>query len=146
MHFPFGACLDIETAGLASRYVNITVISIYSLNGDDTGLTQPVGTDATTSDLLEALSGVGTIHTPNGGRFDLRPIREALGIDLRTIADHHDLMYDCWRRSLYGGFKAVERQPGIPRQLQGISGWDTVLLWQRYQDYADEKALAVLSQ
>jgi uncharacterized protein YprB with RNaseH-like and TPR domain len=35
---------------------------------------------------------------------------------------------------------------GIPRQLQGISGWDAVLLWQRYQNYGDQNALELLLQ
>lgn len=40
----------------------------------------------------------------------------------------------------------VEQQLGIPRQLQGISGWDAVMLWQRYRDYGDQDALALLLQ
>ena len=35
---------------------------------------------------------------------------------------------------------------GIPCQLQGISGWDAVLLWQRYQNYGDQNALESLLQ
>ena len=53
-------------------------------------------------------------------------------------------MYDCLRCNLKGGFKAVEQQLGIPRQLQGINGWDAVLLWHRYQYFGDQKALATL--
>jgi uncharacterized protein YprB with RNaseH-like and TPR domain len=55
-------------------------------------------------------------------------------------------MYDCWRCNHFGGFKAVEQQLGIPRRLQGISGWDAVLLWQRYQNYGDQSALELLLQ
>jgi len=53
-------------------------------------------------------------------------------------------MYDCWRCNFFGGFKAVEQQLGIPRQLQGITGLDAVMLWQRYQDYGDQDALDLL--
>jgi hypothetical protein len=53
-------------------------------------------------------------------------------------------MYDCWRNNLYGGFKAVERQLGISRQLRGIDGLEAVRLWWRYRDYGDNDALAVL--
>ena len=60
------------------------------------------------------------------------------------MADHHDLMYDCWRCNLKGGFKAVEQQLGIPRQLAGISGFDAVLLWRQYVNYDDRSALATL--
>ena len=35
---------------------------------------------------------------------------------------------------------------GIPRQLQGVSGWDAVLLLQRYQNYGDQSALELLLQ
>lgn len=61
-----------------------------------------------------------------------------------SVPSVYDLMYDCWRCNLKGGFKAVEQQLGIPRQLQGINGWDAVLLWQRYRNYGDGKALATL--
>lgn len=60
------------------------------------------------------------------------------------MADHYDLMYDCWRCNLKGGLKAVEQQLDIARQLQGISGWDTVLLWHRYQGHGDQNAPALL--
>jgi uncharacterized protein YprB with RNaseH-like and TPR domain len=34
----------------------------------------------------------------------------------------------------------------IPRQLQGISGWDAVLLWQRHKNYGDQNSLEFLLQ
>jgi len=140
------AYLDIETTGLSCQYAEITVVGIYLVNGADCRLLQLVGRDVNIDNLLRAVDGVSTIYTYNGSRFDLPFIREALEIDLRTVADHHDLMYDCWRCDLFGGFKAVERQLGIPRQLQGISGWDAVLLWQRYQNHGDQSALSLLLQ
>jgi uncharacterized protein YprB with RNaseH-like and TPR domain len=65
-------------------------------------------------------------------------------INLADNFSHHDLMYDCWRCNLKGGFKAVEQQLGILWQLQCITGLDVVLLWQRYQNYGDQKALTML--
>ena len=140
----FDAYLDIETTGLSCQYADITVIGIYLVNGGDGRLVQLVGKDVSIDNLLEAVDGVQTIYTYNGSRFDLPFIHGSLGIDLTDIFHHHDLMYDCWRCNLKGGFKAVEQQLGIPRQLQGITGWDAVLLWQRYQDCGDQKALATL--
>jgi len=140
----FDAYLDIETTGLSCQYADITVIGIYLVNGSESRMVQLVGREVTVDNLLEALNGVRTIYTYNGSRFDLPFIHGSLGIDLNTVADHHDLMYDCWRCNLKGGFKAVEQQLGIPRQLQGINGWDAVLLWQRYQYSGDQKALATL--
>jgi hypothetical protein len=140
------AYLDIETTGLSCQYAEITVIGIYLANGSESRLVQLVGREVTVDNLLEALKEVRTIYTYNGSRFDLPFIYGSLGIDLETVANHHDLMYDCWRSNLFGGFKAVEQQLGIPRQLQGITGLDAVLLWQRYRDYGDQNALELLLQ
>jgi len=140
----FDAYLDIETTGLSCQHADITVIGIYLVNGSDGRLVQLVGREVTVENLLTAINGVGTIYTYNGSRFDLPFINSSLGIDLETMADHHDLMYDCWRCNLFGGFKAVEQQLGIPRRLQGITGLDAVLLWQRYQNYGDRNSLDLL--
>jgi len=140
----FDAYLDIETTGLSCQYADITVIGIYLVNGSDSSLTQLVGREVTVNNLLEVVNGVQTIYTYNGSRFDLPFISGSLGIDLESIANHRDLMYDCWRCNLFGGFKAVEQQLGIARRLKGITGFDAVLLWQRYQYYDDQKALATL--
>jgi hypothetical protein len=144
LQLPLDAYLDIETTGLSCQYADITVIGIYLSNGSDSRLVQLVGRDVSIDNLLESVDGVSTIYTYNGSRFDLPFIHGSLGIDLETVADHHDLMYDCWRCNLFGGFKVVEQQLGIPRRLQGITGLDAVLLWQRYQYYGDRKALATL--
>ncbi len=140
----FEAYLDIETTGLSRFYHDITVVGIYRVDGTDSWLLQFVG-DAVTKDyLLGALTGVDTIFTYSGSRFDLPFIHTCLEVDLANLFHHHDLMYDCWRKGLYGGFKAVERQLGIPRQLKGIDGLQAVILWGRYRNHGDEDALALL--
>jgi len=138
------AYLDIETTGLSWLSAGITVIGIYLVGGREFRLVQLVGREVNADNLLQAVNGVSAIYTYNGRRFDLPFIRGSLGIDLEAVADHHDLMYDCWRCNLKGGFKAVEQQLGIARQLKGINGWDAVLLWRRYQRYGDRDALAKL--
>jgi len=140
------AYLDIETTGLSRFYHEITVIGIYLVDGDDSRLVQLVGDAATKHNLLEALKGVDTIFTYNGSRFDLPFIRACLGVDLGARYHHHDLMYDCWWNNLYGGFKSVERQLGIPRQLKGVDGFQAVVLWWEYKDYGDQDSLALLLQ
>ena len=105
-----------------------------------------MGEQVTKNSLLEALEGVHTIFTYNGSRFDIPFINTYLGIDLSQGYYHHDLMYDCWRNNLYGGFKAVEQQLGISRQLQGIGGLEAILLWYKYQYDDDHNALASLLQ
>lgn len=142
----FDAYLDIETTGLSRLYDKITVIGVYRCNGIDSELIQLVGEQATKDNLLKALGDVNTIYTYNGSRFNLPFINGALGIDLEAEFRHHNLMYDCWRNNLYGGFKAVERQLGIPRQLQGVGGFEAVLLWWWYQNDGDQNALDLLLQ
>ena len=144
MTISYDSYLDIETTGLSCEDAGITVIGIYLVNGVDDRLVQLVGMDVTAGNLLESLAGVKKIYTYNGSGFDLPFIHGSLDVDLDGLFSHHDLMFDCWRRNLYGGFKSVEQQLGIPRQLQGISGWDAVRLWWRYLDGGDLDALATL--
>ena len=138
------AYLDIETTGLSPLYSEITVIGVYLVNGSSDTTVQLVGNQVTINNLLECLSGVDKIYTYNGSRFDLPFINRSLGIDLETVAAHRDLMYDCWRCNLYGGLKSVEQQLSISRQLQGITGYDAVILWRKYQKQGDQKALELL--
>ena len=140
------AYLDIETTGLSPFYDDITVIGIYLCNETGDRLVQLVGEQITRANLLKSLKGVRSIYTYNGSRFDLPFIDSSLRVDLTVDFYHHDLMYDCWRYNLKGGFKAVERQLQIPRQLKGISGFDAVILWWRYQNDYDLDALDLLLQ
>jgi len=140
----FDAYLDIETTGLCSFYDEITVIGICLAVDGTSSLIQLVGNEATRSNLIRALRRVDTIYTYNGSRFDLPFIRFRLGVNLREHFRHHDLMHDCWRNNLYGGFKSVEQRLGIARRLQGIGGAQAALLWWRYQIDNDRKALDLL--
>ena len=144
LQLPLDAYLDIETTGLCSFYDEITVIGTHVVNASENRLVQLVGKDVTKVNLLRILRGVDTIYTSNGSRFDLPFISSRLEVNLEGEFHHHDLMYDCWRSNLYGGFKAVEQQLGIPRRLRGISGVEAVMLWWRYQIDHDQKALALL--
>lgn len=138
------AYLDIETTGLSPVYSEITVIGVCLAEEDTSTFTQLIGDEATSDDLLSILRDAGTIYTYNGNRFDFPFIGVSLGVDLRERFHHHDLMYDCWRNNLYGGFKAVERQLGISRRLHDIGGLEAVALWWRYQIDRDEQALSLL--
>ena len=140
------AYLDIETTGLSPANCEITVIGIHICDGDETNFVQLVGRDITADNTLDALNGVGVIHTYNGHRFDLPFIHRKLGINLEELFSHRDLMYDCWKNNLRGGFKAVECQLGIDRNLKGINGYDAVRLWWRYVDAFDLDALNTLLQ
>ena len=140
------AYLDIETTGLSYADSEITVIGIHVCHGVETNFIQLVGKDITVESMLDALNGVEVIHTYNGSRFDLPFIHRKLGINLKELFSHRDLMYDCWKNNLRGGFKAVECQLGIDRNLKGINGYDAVRLWWRYVDAFDLEALKTLLQ
>lgn len=144
LQLPVDAYLDIETTGLCSFYDEITVIGICLANSTEKRLVQLVGIDATGDNLLRTLRCADTIYTYNGSRFDLPFINFRLGVNLKDHFHHRDLMHDCWRNNLYGGFKAVERQLNIPRRLRGITGAEAVVLWWRYQIGRDKKALDLL--
>jgi len=138
------AYLDIETTGLSPSTSEITVIGIHLVSDVSTEFIQLVGADITADEILEKLIGVSVIYTYNGSRFDLPFIYSRLGINLASLFKHCDLMYDCWRNNLYGGFKAVERQLGIPRRLTEVDGYQAVRLWWRYVNDYDEDALSTL--
>jgi len=144
LKYPLEAYLDIETTGLSPGHNEITVVGIHLCDGFNIKFIQLVRDDVTVENILEVLKGVQVIYTYNGSRFDLPFIYCRLGINLAKLFIHRDLMYDCWRRNLYGGFKAVERQLGIPRRLTEMNGYEAVRLWWRYVNDFDEDALTKL--
>ncbi len=144
MKSPLEAYLDIETTGLSSHGNEITVIGIYICSGEETKFVQLVGKEVTLANVLAALDGVDNIYTYNGSRFDLPFIDYYLGVNLASLFTHYDLMYACWKNNLYGGFKAVERQMGIQRELTEVNGYEAVRLWWKYVDSFDLEALDTL--
>jgi len=131
------AYLDIET----SFSGEITVIGIYR---PTKGFVQLIRGEAGPDELIDFLEGSLAICTYNGSRFDLPVIKSKLGIDLISDFESHDLMYDCWSQNLYGGLKAVEKKLGIARNLNGLNGYDALILWERYQKLNDREALETL--
>ena len=131
------AYLDIETSFFGE-------ISIFGLYAEDRGLVQLVGGGISDVTVWNSLEGIQVICTYNGTRFDLPVIRRRLGLDLRSSFRCHDLMYDCWRRRLYGGLKRVEEQLNIPRRSRGIDGMEAMRLWHRYETARDNEAFVTL--
>ena len=138
------AYLDIETTGLTPIYDDITVVGIYLCDGVERKVVQLVGREANADSIMDAMKGISVIYTYNGKSFDLPFIRSRLNLNLDAMFEHHDLMYDCWRKNLYGGFKSVERQLGIERRLKDVDGYEAIRLWWRYVDNSDTGALDTL--
>jgi uncharacterized protein YprB with RNaseH-like and TPR domain len=136
--------LDVETTGLSRSVSDLTVVGVATTNAWPLETRQLVGEQITADSVLSLLDGVERIYTYNGSRFDLPFIKARLGLDLRRLFPHTDLMYDCWRQNLKGGLKAVEVRLGIQRQLQGVDGFMAVRLWWNYANYNNLQALNTL--
>ncbi|MDP2719738.1 MAG: ribonuclease H-like domain-containing protein [Dehalococcoidia bacterium] len=138
------AYLDIETTGLSPWDNQITVVGIQLCRGEETRFVQLVGKDISGQSILNALGDASMMYTYNGSRFDLPFINSQLGVNLEECFTHRDLMFDCWRCNLYGGFKSVERQMGIGRKLTEVDGREAIRLWWKYVEGGDGKALNTL--
>ncbi|MBI3291551.1 MAG: ribonuclease H-like domain-containing protein [Elusimicrobia bacterium] len=130
------AFVDIETSWQGT----ITVVGVYRPRR---GTDQLVGEEVTADRLSQTLRGVKRIFSYNGSRFDLPVIHRYTGLDLAQRYRHHDLMFDCWAKGLYGGLKGVERTLGIHRDTEGLTGIDAMNLWERHRQ-GDPEALELL--
>ncbi len=119
----------------------ITVVGVHRDDGGDVAVSQLVGPNVTRDRVASLLTGVQTLYTYNGARFDLVFLRSKIGLELEPSIVHEDLMYTCWRQGLYGGLKSVERCLGIERTIKDVSGLQAVALWWRYVRQHDEDAL-----
>ncbi len=135
------AYLDIETTGLSPFSDRVTVVGVYL--GHSGRVFQWVGGNIASHRLLRVLeqAGITTIYTYNGRRFDLPFLRSQIGLDLESKFQHRDLMFDCWRKNLYGGLKTVERTLGVSRRLVGVDGLEAIRLWNKFDRHQDRVAL-----
>jgi len=131
------AYLDIET----SFGGEITVVGVFC---PPDRIIQLVGEEVNSTNLWNALEGISEILTYNGARFDLPVIKRRANLDLGRFFECRDLMYDCWKRDLYGGLKKVEERLGIERASKGIDGMEAMRLWERFRYDRDEAALKTL--
>lgn len=131
------AYLDIETCADGA----VTVVGIYR---EDWGFRQLVGGQITDVSVWEALDGVDTLCTYNGDRFDLPILERQTRLDLRSRFTSLDLLRECRRVGLKGGLKRMEERFGIARATRGMSGWDALQLWARYENAGDQEALGLL--
>lgn len=120
------ACfLDIETTGLYPGRSHVTVACVHSKENTKTYIA-----GENMEDLGRDLKKFSYIVTFNGARFDLPFLSADLGISFDQI--HFDLVYACRRLGLCGGLKTIEKQIGVGRETQGITGYDAVRLWDAY--------------
>jgi hypothetical protein len=129
--------LDIETTGLDDS-AEVTTIALYDgkevftyING--------INLEKFVDDILQ----YQVIVTYNGKSFDI-PFLERY-FRIRLDQAQIDLRHVLARLGLKGGLKGCEKQLGMNRgNLDGVDGYFAVLLWRRYRDYNDRRALATL--
>jgi len=124
------AFLDIETTGLNGGRDYVTVVGLFDgekihffIQGKNM------------QDFAKAIRKYSVIITYNGKQFDLPFLKTAFrSIDFPQA--HIDLRYLLRRLGYFGGLKAIERSLGIKRQkrVRNFTGYDAVLLWNRYLD------------
>ncbi|MBI2147451.1 ribonuclease H-like domain-containing protein [Candidatus Woesearchaeota archaeon] len=133
--------LDIETTGY---YGDITVIGLY--DGEETK-TLVRGFNLDKETLQKALENVELLVTFNGSSFDLPVIQRYFGSSL-PVVPHIDLRHVCAKVGLRGGLKKIEGTVGItrPEEVQGVTGYDAVLLWQRWNATGKREHLDKLVQ
>jgi hypothetical protein len=122
-------CLDIETTGLAYDPGYITMIGLY-----DGREYKAFVRGKNLHQFGREIRRYALVITYNGRRFDLPFIQAEMGPLLEDIASL-DIMYALRRLGYWGGLKAVEQQTDLarPLDLQGLSGYDAVLLWRLYR-------------
>jgi uncharacterized protein len=128
--------LDIETDGGVSLDC-ITTIGMYDghefkvfIKGKDL------------ESFPEAIAPYGMVVTFFGTGFDV-PVLQKRFPKVRLDQIHVDLCPAMRQLGYRGGLKRIERQLGIRRSPQtvGLTGFDAVMLWRRYANFGDKRAL-----
>lgn len=131
------AYLDIETTGLADSS-EITTIAIY----DGKRIKYYIQGENLASFPADIMN-YDVLVSYNGKSFDVPMINRYFGIRLSQA--HIDLRYVLYNLGIKGGLKGCERQLGLDRgELDGVDGYMAFVLWDRYRQTGDRKALETL--
>ena len=155
------AYLDIETTGDRTNAVTIVGVrhkgksrAFVRVAGplarkarDETwvfGNSHVEGKDYTPAAVTEFVRDATALVTFNGATFDV-PVLEGEGVRFPRVP-HVDLRTVFTRVGLAGGLKKIEEALGLARDdgVKGLSGYDAVKLWRRYEARGDEEALRTL--
>lgn len=125
-------CLDIETNGYQpGRGGYVTIVGLYD------GLSWKAlikGENLTRQSLQYEIDRADIIITFFGSSFDIPFLLKSFP-GLRINKPHFDLCSGARRLGLNSGLKKLEAYFGIKRNesVQGLDGYDAVLLWQMYK-------------
>jgi uncharacterized protein YprB with RNaseH-like and TPR domain len=133
------AFIDIETTG--DRTNALTVVGVRRLSQSRAFVR---GKDYSPEAVSSFLEGATCLVTFNGATFDL-PVLAANGVRLPPVP-HVDLRPVFTRLGYAGGLKRIEETLGLARSdgVRGLSGYDAVKLWRRWEGRGDEEALRTL--
>jgi uncharacterized protein YprB with RNaseH-like and TPR domain len=121
------ACfLDIETTGLSAHSSHVTTVCVHGNKG-----TKSYIADDNMEELARDLSEYRFIVSFNGARFDLPFLSSSLGLEFPQI--HLDLLYPLKSLGYSGGLKNIEKNLGMSRDTDGVTGYDAVRLWHAYK-------------
>jgi uncharacterized protein YprB with RNaseH-like and TPR domain len=123
--------LDIETDG-----ASITTIGLFDGNRFTVLLK-----GENLENFRDEVSRYAMIVTFCGGTFDLPMLERSFPQSMDQL--HVDLCPVLRKLGFRGGLKRIEKELGIvrPPELDGLNGFDAVVLWRRYRGLGDEKAL-----
>jgi len=131
------AYLDIETTGL-NAFDEITTIALYDGNKIYTYV-NGINLD----DFVDDIEKYQVIVSYNGKSFDIPFLENFFKIKLKHA--QIDLRYILAKLGFKGGLKGCEKQLGMSRgNLDGVDGFFAVLLWHKYQNTNDQRALETL--
>ncbi|MCL6582644.1 MAG: ribonuclease H-like domain-containing protein [bacterium] len=133
------ACLDIESIYVNSSH-QVTVIGLYGQNQMKSFVN-----GQNIEDFKDEIARYDLLITYNGVCFDLPVLRQQFKMSFPHV--HVDLRFFLKRLGYTGGLKGIEREFGIirPDEVKGLSGYDAVLLWKKYQK-GNQQALSTLLQ
>lgn len=133
------AYIDIETTG--DRTNAVTVVGVRH-KGESRAFVR--GKDYTAAAIADFVKDATCLVTFNGNSFDL-PVLENDGVQFPGVP-RVDLRHVLARCGYTGGLKKIEEALGFARTdgVAGLSGWDAVKLWRKWEDRGDEGALETL--
>lgn len=133
------AYLDIETTG--DRSNDVTVVGVR-LRGESRAFVR--GIDYTPEAVSDFVADATCIVTFNGASFDV-PVLRGEGVAFPHVP-HVDLRQVFARCGYTGGLKKIEARLDLAREddVSGLTGWDAVKLWRKWESRRDEEALRKL--
>ena len=132
------AYLDIETTG-TRRSDYITVIGVY-----DGKKTKSYIHGKNLHQFRQDIEKFDMVATFNGSMFDLPFIMRESRVRIPPL--HVDLRFLLASLDVTGGLKRIEKKFGFERDddLDGLTGYDAIILWRKYKKRNDKEALDTL--